>query len=676
MKVRPSNILLVPIVILILNCFSAISTAQDRDPDSETIEHSLRFTQGIVVTPSRREESIAKVSAPITAVTLDEIKRSTARDIPELLRSYAGVHVADITGNRRNYRIDLRGFGETASSNTLVLIDGRRATLPDLSGTDWLQIPLSRVDRIEVTRGGRGSVLYGDNATAGTINIITKDRTDTDRSVSLQAGSYSSFNVATNLSGSTSGVSYAIDGSYNTSDGYRDNGDTNGGDLGTSFTVTPNQRLNIFTSAGFHSDVTGLPGELKESDLITGALRRSTLKPGEFAEVDDLYVIARPSVILGDSALAQVDFSFRQRDSAFFSSFAGGTFNGNTTIDTIAISPQINVSGPIVQLSNTLVLGVDASQSTETILNTTIFDGTETVGMFTLKKQNSAFYLHDEIFPHSRLGISGGYRYDDVNYHFQPSSPAGTDFDQHLATVGVNFNIAGASHFYASAAKSFRYPLLDELFNFFSNTIDTTLRPQRSNSYETGLRASTGTVSGEFNYFHVHSHNELFFNPTGGVFGFGANENLDGTSKRQGVELSAAGRSETLSVSGHYTYTNAKILEGVFVGRTIPNVPRHRSTIEFAFQPTQAIGVIMNGTYVGTRLFESDYQNAFGNQDRYVVINLKLRHEQDRVNTFIEVRNLTDHEYADYGVLGGFPVERAFFPSPGINVRVGTTLEF
>ena len=526
------------------------------------------------------------------------------------------------------------------------------------------------------TRGGRGSVLYGDNATAGAINIITKNRTDTERILSLQAGSYSSFNVATSLNGSTSGLSYAIDGSYNTSDGYRDNGDTNGGDLGASFTVTPNQRLNIFISAGLHSDVTGLPGELKESDLMTGSLRRSTLKPGEFAEVDDVYVIARPNILLGDFALAQIDFSFRQRDTAFFSSFAGGTFNGNTTIDTFTISPQINVSGPVGQLSNTLVVGVDASRSTEDILNTTVFDGTETVGMFTLKKQNSAFYLHDELFPHSRLGISGGYRYDDVDYHFQPSSPAGTNFDQHLATVGANFNIAGTTHFYASAAKSFRYPLLDELFNFFSNTIDTTLRPQRSNSYETGLRTSAGTFFGELNYFHIHSDNELFFNPAGGAFGFGANENLDGTSKRQGVEFSGGRRSQTLSVSGNYSYTNAKILEGVFVGRTIPNVPRHRSTIEFAFQPTQTIGVIMNGTYVGTRLFESDYQNAFGNQDRYVVINLKLRHEQGRVNTFIEVRNLTDHKYADYGVLGGFPIERAFFPSPGINVRVGTTLEF
>ena len=676
MKVRPNNTLLIPIVTLTLNCLTAIAAAQNHDPDSETIDHSLRFTQGIVVTPSRREESIAKVSAPVTVITLDEIKRSTARDIPELLRSHAGVHVADITGNRRNYRIDLRGFGETASANTLVLIDGRRATLPDLGGTDWLQIPLSRVDRIEVTRGGRGSVLYGDNATAGAINIITKGSTDTERTVSLQAGSYSSFNVATSLSGSTSGISYAIDGSYNTSDGFRDNGDTNGGDLGASLTVTPNQRVNIFISGGLHSDVTGLPGELKESALTTGTLRRSTLKPGEFAEVDDVYVIARPHILLGDSTLAQVDLSFRKRDATFFSSFAGGTFNGNTSIETFTVSPQINVSSPVGQSSNTLVVGIDASRSAENILNTTVFGETETVGMFRLKKQNTAFYLHDEIFPHSRLGISGGYRYDDVDYHFQPSWPAGTNFDQHLATAGVNFNITGATHLYASTAKSFRYPLLDELFNFFSNTIDTTLRPQRSNSYETGLRASGGTFFGELNYFHIHSHNELFFNPTGGAFGFGANENLDGTSKRQGVEFSAGGRSETLSVSGNYTYTNAKVLEGVFVGRAIPNVPRHRSAVEFAFQVTQNIDVIMDGTYVGTRLFESDYQNAFGNQDGYVVVNLKFRHEQGWVNNFIEVRNLADREYADYGVLGGFPVERAFFPSPGINVRVGTTLEF
>ena len=77
-------------------------------------------------------------------------------------------------GNRRNYRVDLRGFGETAQSNTLVLVDGRRINQADLSGTDWALIPIDRVKRIEIIRGGRGSILYGDNAAGGVISARTK----------------------------------------------------------------------------------------------------------------------------------------------------------------------------------------------------------------------------------------------------------------------------------------------------------------------------------------------------------------------------------------------------------------------------------------------------------------------------------------------------------------------
>ena len=89
----------------------------------------------------------------MSVITEEDIAASTAVDIPSLLRTLANVQVIDITGNREHYSVDLRGFGETAASNTLVLVDGRRVNLPSV---DWIQIPLERVRRIEVTRGGGG----------------------------------------------------------------------------------------------------------------------------------------------------------------------------------------------------------------------------------------------------------------------------------------------------------------------------------------------------------------------------------------------------------------------------------------------------------------------------------------------------------------------------------------
>ena len=102
----------------------------------------FRFDQEVVVTPTRLDEPVALVPASVTIITAENIAASPVADIPGVLRAHAGINVIDITGNRRSYRIDLRGFGETASLNTLVLVDGRRANQPDFSGIDWSQICL------------------------------------------------------------------------------------------------------------------------------------------------------------------------------------------------------------------------------------------------------------------------------------------------------------------------------------------------------------------------------------------------------------------------------------------------------------------------------------------------------------------------------------------------------
>jgi len=80
----------------------------------------------------------------------------------------------DIGGNQRNVTVDIRGFGEAAGLKYSGACGRQTVNAPDLSGTDWTQIPLDRVRKIEIIRGGRGSVLYGDNASAGSSTLLQK----------------------------------------------------------------------------------------------------------------------------------------------------------------------------------------------------------------------------------------------------------------------------------------------------------------------------------------------------------------------------------------------------------------------------------------------------------------------------------------------------------------------
>ena len=165
-------------------------------------EETVTTLDPVVVTATRQEEPVSSVPADITIISAADISQSTATTVPDLLRTQPGIQVKDITGSQRNFQVDMRGFGETAQSNTLVLVDGRRINQADLSGTDWTLIPLNRIERIEVIRGGRGSVLYGDNAAGGVINIITKKGDQTTVEAEIRAGSYKTFESSAAASGS------------------------------------------------------------------------------------------------------------------------------------------------------------------------------------------------------------------------------------------------------------------------------------------------------------------------------------------------------------------------------------------------------------------------------------------------------------------------------------------
>jgi len=645
--------------------------------DEKKNERSETTMKEVVVTATRQAEKISSVPANVSVITENDIKNSTARDIPDLLRTQAGIHVNDIAGNQRNYTVDLRGFGETGQLNTLVLVDGRRVNQPDLSGSDWTLISLNRVERIEVIRGGRGSVLYGDNASGGVINIITKEGKEFKTDAAVAVGSYNTFRASASTSGSSNNLSYDISGSYINSDGYRDNSDTEAGDVGADLGYYVGDRFKVNLSGGYHKDDTGLPGAIKKSEFEQGASRTDSLHPDDYADVEDYYVKLAPEIFFLNDSLFKIDFSFRDRSSLFFSSFSGGTYEGDTGIETIALSPQFVFKEKIYGFNNSLTFGLDFEDAVEDITNTTTYLGYPDVGVFELEKENYGFYIHDEIYLLDRLAISGGYRYDKAEFKFKPSTPDSTEMSENLYTAGINYNFYKKSYAYFSFSHSFRYPVLDELFNFYTNTINTDLVPQTSDDYELGVRYYfTPSLFANVNLFYTDTENEIIYDPASGFFG--ANVNLDGKTRRDGVEVVLSKVYEKMTLSGSYTYTDAEITGGNYDGSKFPNVPRHKATLDTLFSLGYGFSLNVNGFWVGERPFVSDWENAFDDQDDYFILNTKLKYRWKNLTAFLNINNLTNEEYSEYGVLSTFgsPWEEAFYPSPEINFLLGVSAEF
>jgi iron complex outermembrane receptor protein len=131
-----------------------------------------------VTSVSKRSEPLSDAAAAVYVITHDQIMRSGATSLPEILRLAPNLQVAVINAN--SYAITARGFNGNAADKLLVLIDGRSVYTPLFGGVLWDQqdVPPEDIERIEVI-SGPGATLWGANAVNGVINIITKNAGDT-----------------------------------------------------------------------------------------------------------------------------------------------------------------------------------------------------------------------------------------------------------------------------------------------------------------------------------------------------------------------------------------------------------------------------------------------------------------------------------------------------------------
>ncbi|MHC1741907.1 MAG: TonB-dependent receptor plug domain-containing protein [Syntrophobacteraceae bacterium] len=154
-----------------------LCTATQAEPDLTDL--SLEALMDIEVTSvSKRAQKLSDAAAAIFVITQEDIHRSGATTVPQLLRMVPGLHVAQIDANK--WSVTSRGFSGRFANKLLVLIDGRSIYTPIFSGVFWeaQDVMLEDIDRIEVIRGP-GASLWGANAVNGVINIVSKKAKDT-----------------------------------------------------------------------------------------------------------------------------------------------------------------------------------------------------------------------------------------------------------------------------------------------------------------------------------------------------------------------------------------------------------------------------------------------------------------------------------------------------------------
>ena len=171
--------------IAILAAFSPCSHAAGDLFDDLSLEELVKTE---VTSVSRKSQSLSDVAAAAFVITSEDIRRSGAQALPDVLRMAPGIEVAQIDNGR--YAVTARGFNGRFANKLQVLVDGRSIYHPMFSGVIWEldPIPLDDIERIEIIRGA-GAVMWGANAVNGVINIISKhSRNQTGGAANLTAG--------------------------------------------------------------------------------------------------------------------------------------------------------------------------------------------------------------------------------------------------------------------------------------------------------------------------------------------------------------------------------------------------------------------------------------------------------------------------------------------------------
>jgi outer membrane receptor protein involved in Fe transport len=660
---------------------------------AQTPQEEVFGLDQVVVTATRTEQKLKDVAAAVTVITKEEIKRSAAQTIDDLLRQIPFVNFSrrssSMVANPTAQGVSLRGIGPSATSRSLVLLDGVPLNDPFGGWVYWSKVPLQSVERIEVVRGG-GSAVWGNLALAGVINIITEKPQKRTIRFTGEGGSQGTVNLDLYASDLVGPVGLAVEGNYFKTDGYK--------------VVREDQRGAIDINADSEHKL--FSGKLEYSLSPTAALYlhgsaftedRSNGTPLTHNATDAGYVGGGINFKTADgSDWKFAAFSNLQTLTSTFSSTGPGRNSETPSIDQFAV-PSTAVGAALqwskqVHERHLVAAGTDfrwiSGESDED------FAFNSTLGRFTRRReaggeqQLTGMYLQDIITldPQWQLTIAGRLDlWQSLNgFRTEQTLPVGVitldrsfpDRDRVAFNprVGLLYRATDRLSLRGSFYRGFRTPTFDELYRLSQVRNDVVeandrLDPEQLIGGETGFDYAfasnlLGRVTGFWNEVEGLIINTTVGTGPGtippcGPVPAGAvcrqRQNVD-RSRFRGIELELEFRPHPYwTLSGSYLFNDAEVLSAPnqpdLEGKRIARTARHQFTLRADYANPSVLNVSVQGRYIGDQ-FDDDLN--LQKLDGFFVVDLQLsRQIKPGWEAFLGVENLFDRTYEVAKSAGG-----------------------
>jgi iron complex outermembrane receptor protein len=610
------------------------------------------------------------IPANTTVITAEEVRRSGATTIQEALARAEGVVLLDQQGFGvgSDSTLNLRGIVNSSRTNALVVLDGVKQNRLTGDEVHWQSIPLNAIERIEIIRGGGGTI-YGEGALAGVINILTKQGASTplETEEHVEIGSFGWQQYAVAARGRSHPLTYGLTYTRSLLDGYRDFSSSRNTNVTAHAGVALGPAARVSLNVLHSEDTTQSPGgrtlALVEQDRRGATIGNVVVFDDETTQVSNDWAVGPWD---GFSAVLSWFWRSRTADSRRSNLF--------TITPSRGMSLRASHDWETTAARNVLIHGIELTDEKAT---------TGTRGTSPVDESNRAgigLYVEDTLTLRERLSLIGGLRYDKFRYEEAISFPSFTGtlrFTGFSPKAGLTYDLLPERlNVFASYARPFKAPNVDDFSGLvpdFAGNVD--LRPQQANAVELGARFTDGPARAEATWFYARIDDEILFNRLNGAFG--RNDNFD--TRRFGLEL--AGRLDVpargLRSSVTYAFTDAEFVRGQFAGNTIPATPAHLLNASVGVSCLPNLWVDLDWRLVNDFYRINDFRNVLGKGDNFGVLNLRIQYETPTVQAFLKITNLTNEEYVEFQSSNASNLTGAGEnPMPPIAFTAGVTVKF